>query len=131
MLILIQQVHIRIDYLVSNLFKYILVEEKISKYEEHKVDIGINGHAIFESANYKHLKEGVYRILSQNSNNDLHTTFADFIFANGKIIQTPKITFVSDQRGIIIYNADRQVFVVSAHSSIFHNTLKVRLYRVE
>ena len=117
--------------LLSNLFKYILVEEKISKRLDHQIDIGILGHAIFESANYKHLKEGVYRILSQNSNNDLYTTFADFIFENGKIIQTPKITFVSDQRGRIIYNADRQVFVVSAHSGVFHDSLKVRLYRVE
>ena len=117
---------------LSNLFKYILVEEKISKWEEHKVNIGVNGHAIFESSNYQELSNGIYRIISQRSDGAIWTTaYCDFIFTDKKIVRPSNITFISYANGEIKVNLDQQVIAISAHSSAFHNTLKVRLYRVE
>ena len=120
------------NYLLGNLFKYILVEEKISKWEEHKVNIGVNGHAIFESSNYQELSNGIYRIISQRSDGAIWTTaYCDFIFTDKKIVRPSNITFISYVNGEIKVNLDQQVIAISAHSSAFHNTLKVRLYRVE
>lgn len=116
---------------LSNLFKYTLVEEKISKLEEHKIDVGQLGHAIFESSNYQNLADGFYKIVSQRSYDGAFINYVDFQFENKKILKSFNLTFWSYISGEIIVNLNKQAIAISAHSSAFHNTLKVRLYRVE
>lgn len=124
--------YIHLDYLnkIDNLFKYELVEEKISKFEEHKVNIGINGHAIFESVNYQHLPVGIYKIISQRVDG-IYINSVDFIFNGAKQIERPfNLIFWSYVNGEIKVDLDKQVIAISAHSSHYHHTLKVRLYRM-
>ena len=120
-----------LDYLLSNLFKYILIEEKISKYEEHKIDIGFNGHAIFESSNYQELPNGIYRIVSQRSSDNAFINYVDFQFENKKILKSFNLTFWSYVYGEIKVDLDKQAIAISAHSSVFHNFLKVKLFKIE
>ena len=112
------------------MFSYKLVEKKISIYEENKIDIGINGHIIFDAKKYQHLKNGIYRILSQNFYYNDNQAFVDFTFNKG-IINFFNLTFISYVGGEIIVDKEKQVIVISAHSSTFHGKLLVRLYRVE
>ena len=115
---------------LDNLFKYELVEEKISKWKEHQVDIGFNGHAIFESINYQHLSAGIYKIISQRSDG-IYLNSVDFIFNGAKQIERPfNLIFWSYVNGEIKVDLDKQVIAISAHSSHYHHTLKVRLYRM-
>ena len=116
---------------LSNLFKYILIEEKISKYEEHKIDIGFNGHAIFESSNYQELPNGIYRIVSQRSSDNAFINYVDFQFENKKILKSFNLTFWSYVYGEIKVDLDKQAIAISAHSSVFHNFLKVKLFKIE
>ena len=114
------------------MFKYILVEEKISKREEHKVDFCYNGHSIFESANYQDLpSDYIYRIVSVNAYNGKYLNYVDFTFINKKIEKIFNLTPFYYQTGSIQVDLDKQIIAISAHSGAFHGTLKVRLYRIE
>ena len=116
---------------LGNLFKYTLVEEKISKRLDHQIDIGILGHAIFESVNYQNLPDGFYRIVSKRMPDETRMNYVDFQFENKKITKTFNLTFWSDQQGRIIVDLNKQAIAISAHSGTFYELLKVRLYRVE
>ena len=116
---------------LSNLFKYVLVEEKISKRLDHQIDIGFNGHAIFESVNYQNLPNGFYRIVSKRFPHEDLMNYVDFQFENKKITKSFNLTFWSYQQGEIKVDLDKQAIAISAHSGAFHDSLKVRLYRVE
>lgn len=113
------------------MFKYVLVEEKISKRLDHQIDIGFNGHAIFESVNYQNLPNGFYRIVSKRFPHEDLMNYVDFQFENKKITKSFNLTFWSYQQGEIKVDLDKQAIAISAHSGAFHDSLKVRLYRVE
>ena len=116
---------------LGNLFKYVFIEEKVSKRLDHQIDIGFCGHAIFESSNYQELPNGIYRIVSQRSSDNAFINYVDFQFENKKIIKSFNLTFWSYVSGEIRVDLDKQAIAISAHSGTFNDSLKVRLYRVE
>ena len=74
---------------------------------------------------------GIYKIISQRVDG-IYINSVDFIF-NGakKQIERPfNLIFWSYVNGEIKVDLDKQVIAISSHSTHFHQTLKVRLYRM-